>query len=491
MFLIPVGHDQYTMRRRPVVCFVIMGLNALTFLMCLGHNEEQWVSQLDRRAAQVESFLAGHPYLRVPQDLQPLPAPFLKELEQIRMEAEQTAEAPRGAALGSEQAKLDQLASDLLETYYEDPGQRLGFNPRAPSALTVVTHLFLHADIFHLLGNMLFLWVVGRLLEDVYGRILFPLLYFLSGVSAALLHMVKSGADSGTLIGASGAIAGLMGAFLVRCYNRRIRFLFVTILFIKFIRAGFSVPAYLVLPFWFLSQALLMNLDGDSSGIAYAAHVAGFMIGAAAAMLIKALGIEERFIDPAIERKVAPDRPSAVDRAAELRLDGNLTLARRRIEELLRRAPGDLHALGELYQIELASRQKAAAGKIAVRLLSAYIENGENELAETLVKSVSREIRNEIPAEFFALAKRRMVAAGSPEEARAAEPTPPSDMSATSEDIMQLYRDAERLRADGRFDQARDLYGRALAHPACNDSWREAIDRALNEMGHGRTPGLY
>jgi len=139
--------------------------------------------------------------------------------------------------------------------------------------LTPVTSMFMHGGWLHLIGNMLFLWIYGNNIEDYFGPVKFLLFYILSGLAAVALYTLFSPSSEVPLVGASGAIAGVMGAYMVLHARARITVL-VIFFFIQFI----TLPAKVVLGIWFAYQ-LLMSLMGGGGGVAWMAHVGGFIFG--------------------------------------------------------------------------------------------------------------------------------------------------------------------------------------------------------------------
>ncbi|MCC2632060.1 MAG: Rhomboid family protein [Patescibacteria group bacterium] len=154
---------------------------------------------------------------------------------------------------------------------------------------TLFTSQFLHGGFFHLLTNMLFLWVFGDNVEERLGWLYLPF-YLLAGVSGALLHYLLDPNGSIPLIGASGAIAGVLGAYALLYPHHRVKTLIILIFFITFV----TLPAWLLLLYWFALQ-VFSGLSSISSaetggGTAYLAHVGGFIFGAVVALFIKATG---------------------------------------------------------------------------------------------------------------------------------------------------------------------------------------------------------
>ena len=144
---------------------------------------------------------------------------------------------------------------------------------------SVLVSMFLHAGWIHLIGNMLFLWIFGNNVEDQMGRFSFLLFYVIAGVVATAAHVLVQVESTVPLVGASGAIAGVMGAYLVWFPWARVR----TIIFLAWIPIWPRIPALLLLAFWFVSQFFI----GNDAGIAWVAHVAGFAFGIVAGIIAR------------------------------------------------------------------------------------------------------------------------------------------------------------------------------------------------------------
>ena len=146
---------------------------------------------------------------------------------------------------------------------------------RAPAVLTLVTSMFLHGGFMHLAGNMLFLWVLGDNVEDAMGHKRFVAFYLVCGIAAALAHATVEPGSRIPMIGASGAISGVIGAYLMLHPKARIKVLISYFLV--------WLPAYVVLGFWigfqFFSAA--MASGGAGGGVAWWAHIGGFIAGVA------------------------------------------------------------------------------------------------------------------------------------------------------------------------------------------------------------------
>jgi len=143
--------------------------------------------------------------------------------------------------------------------------------------LSPVLSMFLHGGWFHLIGNMWFLWVFGNNVEDSMGRRRFAAFYLLSGLAAAAAQTLANPASAIPMVGASGAIGGVMGAYASLYPRARVQMLFI----LGFYVTRVPVPAYLVLGYWFLLQLLggIPSLQAEGGGVAFWAHVGGFASG--------------------------------------------------------------------------------------------------------------------------------------------------------------------------------------------------------------------
>jgi membrane associated rhomboid family serine protease len=148
----------------------------------------------------------------------------------------------------------------------------------SPIYLTLFTAMFMHGSISHIFGNMLFLWVFGDNVEDSMGHLKFIIFYLVCGLAAAATHIASELNSTVPAVGASGAISGVLGAYMVLHPHGHVR----TLIFFFFIRIIY-LPAWLLLGAWFLFQLLpgLQSLGGGrGSGIAFWAHIGGFVAGA-------------------------------------------------------------------------------------------------------------------------------------------------------------------------------------------------------------------
>ena len=174
------------------------------------------------------------------------------------------------------------VPADLLGLI--DPGHRIpiGHNlvcelDGASSPATLLTSMFLHGGWFHILGNMWFLWVFGDNIEEVMGPVRFVGFYVLCGLAAALAQIISDPDSAVPMVGASGAIGGVMGGYALLYPRARVQ----TLVILGFYITTIAVPAFLMLGYWFLLQVLggLPALGSEGGGVAFWAHVGGFLAG--------------------------------------------------------------------------------------------------------------------------------------------------------------------------------------------------------------------
>ncbi|WP_309085520.1 rhomboid family intramembrane serine protease [Chelativorans sp.] len=166
-----------------------------------------------------------------------------------------------------------------------------------PAPLTFVTYSFLHGDILHLGGNMLFLWVFGDNVEDALGHLRYLMFYLACAAAAAFFHGMMVPDSQAPLIGASGSVAGVIGAYLM--LHPRVK-LWV----LAFARIPLRLPAYIVLLLWIGSQFVMFLIDPGNQ-ISFAAHIGGFVTGAVLVILLRRRGV------PLFDRRIVT--PQAVE----------------------------------------------------------------------------------------------------------------------------------------------------------------------------------
>src|SRR5229473_3492385 len=301
--IIPIAHEDQRGRRWPYVTIAIIALNVVVFLFTHSKMEAE-----QRQFAQVQFHIlalsARYPDLQLPPEATDMVEAFKREHARLYLTLEVPHRRPYDdwdAHLLSGtwtdmilQAQLARLTTQLDQFHHNSLAWNYAFHPYHPTAISYISANFLHGGWLHLIFNMWFLWLAGTVLEDAWGRLIYPLFYLLAGAVALLVH---AGVFSGSIVpvlGASGAVAGLMGAFLVRFAKTRIKLLLFLWLGFRPYLHRFSAPAYAVLPVWFVTQLFWALLTGSGGGVAYWAHIGGFAFGVGAALVLRATGIEHK-----------------------------------------------------------------------------------------------------------------------------------------------------------------------------------------------------
>jgi len=365
MFLLPIGLDESRVSRLPWVSISILAVCVVAWLGSLFAADWRGV---ERQYEATVEYWAERPYLAPPPALEERFG-FDAEAQEERAADFQHRTAPPDAT--EEQARLDALAEELVERHDAIPERRYGLVPaRGLAQVGWLTSLFMHGGFFHLLGNMIiFFLVVGPFLEDAWGRPFFLAFYLAGGLVAGAAQALPEWSSEIPIIGASGAISACLGAFALRFAHRRVR-IFYWVFF--FLRGSFLVPAWGYAIFAFLGD--LMGLAGSPDGVAYGAHVGGFVFGLGTAIVLRASGLEARLTP---EGAAQAGRTLAGTRAAEALHHGNRFAARQGFQEVLARTPDDPDALRGLLEIATADLDRAAVTTHLERLVVSRLAAGD------------------------------------------------------------------------------------------------------------------
>jgi membrane associated rhomboid family serine protease len=170
--------------------------------------------------------------------------------------------------------------------------------------LSLVTSMFLHGGWLHIIGNMLFLWVFGDNIEDIMGHVRYLLFYLLAGLAAGLAQVFTNPESTIPLIGASGAVSGLLAAYLVCFPHGRI----LTLVTLGFFITTFMLPAWMMIGYWIVLQVIQgtmsLGIDADTGGVAWFAHIGGFVAGLVLVFLFR----DKHRVAYQREARARPDR---------------------------------------------------------------------------------------------------------------------------------------------------------------------------------------
>ncbi len=363
--LIPYGQEDFELRRLPVVSIAIAGLCLLAF----GLTWPAFEKEMERRATQARqemSGILGELGALVSQKegeefglFRPRWAYYqfdrFTPLEDCFTAMEEAFQDCRQRKIPESDlaplwARLEKIKSSLITDTVLD---RWGLVSARLKPHALFSHMFIHAGYWHLIGNMLFFGLVGMTIEDIWGRGTFLTVYLLSGLAAAFSHILVEGVSEGPMVGASGAIAGLMGAFLVTCPTVRIKMLLIIFLG-GFHARSFPAPAWVFFPFWIFWEIFqgLMSLGAtQGGGVAHWAHIGGFFFGAAAAAALKLSGWDKKLfplyaVQADGRETLVTDqrfnfmRDPGYHRAVEFRVGGEWDRAAAEFRDLAGRFPG-------------------------------------------------------------------------------------------------------------------------------------------------------
>src|ERR1700732_1764609 len=272
--------------------------------------------------------------------------------------------------------EITRLGTQLDQMQSESVLGRYAFYPSRRVPITYISANFLHGGWLHLIFNMWFLWLAGTVLEDAWGRVVYPIFFLVCGAMALAFHAGVFRGSFMPVVGASGAIAGLMGGFLARFPKTKIKLAWLFLF--RFYK--FSVPAYILLPLWLALQVFLGALSGADGGVAYWAHVGGFAFGALGAVLLRVSGIEKT-MDQAIEAKVTWTANAPLVQATEMLGENNADAAVATLQQHVKDKPDSID--GHMMLLKAQERKSDTTGQkeTLANLCRLYLSEGDPDTA--------------------------------------------------------------------------------------------------------------
>jgi membrane associated rhomboid family serine protease len=498
--LIPLRHSQMTARRWPVITFALIALNAIIFLLTNSTIESQ-AEELSKTKFHLLLLAAAHPEVAIPEGAKEFVEKFKqdkpslwKELQSPdrRIEDEYDARIRAFDFMTDIQAEMNTIAASYIKLRDESLTENYAFIPSQRKPITYLTSMFLHGGWLHLIGNMWFLWLAGFVLEDAWGRPVYAALYLIFGIAATQFYAWTNTGSIVPTLGASGAVAGLMGAFLVRFPKLQIEMAWVLWLGLRPRMYRFSMAAYWLLPLWLGSEVLSGTLFGISGGVAHWAHVGGFAGGALIALALKASGVEHK-LNEAVEQQVSLKAEPEIAEATEL-LDANDFDGA--IAKLVPYFEAHLDSIDACMLLEQAYYRKGSLPEyydMAVKSIELYLKSNSSEAAlnafdDFVRANGDREMLS--PATWIALA-------------RAAEASDRFDQALNEYKLLiEAYpEDRQSLQAQlaaakvymKRLNDPRaalKLLEAASASKVPHLDWQPAIDAAIREANSAAGPSL-
>jgi len=353
--LIPIRHENMEARRWPVITIGLIVLNTVIFLITNAALDKE-APELGSTKAHILLLAAAHPELTMSDDERQLVENFKKnnpeEWTHLQSPMHNLVDGWDAKMRMKEdphelQSDMDALAAKYAELATTSIQERYAFTPAHRRAITYLTANFLHGGWLHLIGNMWFLWLAGFVLEDVWGRPLFTVFYLIAGAVALQFYAWTNPNSIIPCVGASGAVAALMGAFLVRFPKMKIEMMWILGFFRTY---RFQASAYWLLPLWVVMEVFYGSLFGKMSGVAHWAHVGGFVFGALGAVALRYSGLETH-VHKKVEKELTWACDPEIKRANQHMEHGQLDEAVAVLQQHLSAKPNSVDAWNSLRQI--------------------------------------------------------------------------------------------------------------------------------------------
>jgi membrane associated rhomboid family serine protease len=488
--LIPLGHENMQGRRWPVITLGIIALNVVIFLGTHGTIDHQ-APELGGVKMHILLLAAIHPELKMPEKTQDFVRtvqtkdPALWEEAQKR-DVEEVWNATIRLRDDPEklQQEMDSLSSRFEELDSVSILSKYAYVPAHPTALTMLTANFLHGGWLHLIGNMWFLWLAGVVLEDTWGRLIYPAFYLIAGMVALQVHGLVNAGSLVPTIGASGAIAGLMGAFLIRFPKTKIEMGWLLIF--RFYR--FTMAAYWLLPMWLFMEVFYGTLFGQMSGVAHWAHIGGFIFGGLIAVGVRKSGLEQ-IVDKGIQEKISWVSDPLLVEAGEQMDKGQLDTAEITLKKLLQENPVSVDAYRMLQNIYWRKSDLPAHGHVLEKIIGLELQakdldgawqtyhdfrqSGREKLAASIWLDLCRQIETQPDQER---------AAGLYEELAQAYPAEKQGL------LAQMAAGRIYLKHLNRPSDALRCYEAAQASSVPHPDWQTTIERGIAEARKATQP---
>lgn len=490
-FVIPVGHESNEVRRLPWITFGIMAV-CLVVHIFLSMEVGAKQNRLEGAAEEMILYYFNHPYLELNPEIKKLmfSAGDEERLEAMLAAYSQMVPRPDRRTIAEEQEKLDQLAGVLLDSLDDFPYRKWGYIPADRSLLALLTYMFVHGGWLHLLGNLLLLYITGPFIEDLWGRPVYAAFYLSMGALSALMYASHYPNFAGPLIGASGAIAGVMGAFLINFYKTKINF-FYWIGF--FFRGTFEAPAFVMFPLWvlleFFNASVVDSIQAEGSGgggVAHWAHVWGFVFGVLVAVGMKYLKIEEKYIHPKIEAKIQ-EGEGAVDvviTAMHKKNMGRIDETYDLLLEEARKNPMRKDVVDALWDVGVEMGNGEEAGQFFVKLIENEVRHDQLDVALKRFTDLKSKLPHVSinPTYKFAILK-HMTGRGEIEEAKKLATELLEEVDSNSSSVMlQNFAEIAKNLSPSLTKRTIEL---CLNHPEIPEDQKEILKNELSDLEEG------
>jgi membrane associated rhomboid family serine protease len=490
--MIPIRHENMTARRWPVVTLSLIAINLVVFLFTISAIDSD-APQLGETKLHIVILAATHPELKMLPESQHLvegykqshpeawarfQSPFRDIIDAYDAKIKMT-ENP-----SSLQSEMDSLNAEYVKLSKTSIVEQYTFVPANPTAISYLTANFLHGGWMHIIGNMWFLWLAGFVLEDVWGRWVYAAFYLIAGAAALQFYAWSNPGSITPTLGASGAVAALMGAFLVRFPKMKIEMAWL----LGFKLYRFKAAAYWLLPMWLLTE-IFYGSFGNTGGVAHWAHVGGFLFGALAAVAIQYSGIEQK-TNKAVEEKIGWTADPEIEKANDMMEHGQLPEAITLLTSMVAAKPNSLDGWNLLRQIYFRQNNTKSYLEATIKTCGLRLKAHEVEAAF------------QDYAEFVDAGGGKMPAATWLEICKGAEEKLEFERAFTEYQQLALSYPAERqaltaqlsaarlcLKKLNRSQDALALYQAAAASPIPHLDWEQHIQSGIKEAKAAMSSG--
>jgi len=402
--LIPIRHENMSARRWPVVTLALIAINIIVFLATHDTLTRQ-APELGKVKVHILILAATHPELTLTPEAQQLVNGFKdhnpNEWAKVQDPNHRIIDAwDAQIRLVDEPYQLQQTMDSLTDQYAKlsttSLAEQYAFVPAHPTAISYLTANFLHGGWLHLIGNMWFLWLAGFVLEDAWGRWMYSAFYLVAGAAALQFHAWANAGSGVPTLGASGAVAALMGAFLVSFPRMKIEMMWI----FMFRRYSFKAPAYTLLPLWLLMEVLYGTVFGRASGTAHWAHVGGFLFGAIVACGLRYSGLERK-MNQAIEEQVSWQNDPEIVQASDMVQAGQLDEALPILKDYLAKKPDSVDACSLLREIHWRKTDIPLYLAYTVRLCGLHLTSRQPQAAWQDYEEFLQQGGDKLPAQTW------------------------------------------------------------------------------------------
>jgi len=392
------------MVKYPVATIALIGATTLISLMGIS-KEKEWMAPRQpqgelHQAAKSLADIALDPAIALPEALQQsihqesrqviFPQPTTEALWTKVGPYVQRAELPIQQRWRNAQSDFEKVVERLSDLGIPSDSflQRFGFDPSRGIFPGLLTHLFLHAGYLHLAFNMLFLWIAGGGLEERWGPWFFLISYFAGGIVAAGAQLLYQDTSGIGMVGASGAIAAMMGAFLVRHFRMPLKIFYLIFAGLAIRSGTFQAPAWTVLILWLAEQLFwaVISAHNPSTRVGYGAHIGGFFFGTLIAYSISRNRLASTWEEEATQLKAGLDL--RLKDAEALHESRDYDKARLVYASILNDYPAEVRALTGILAIERLYRSEKQIPPLVARTLSAMLKNKQTQDAKSLLQEV-------------------------------------------------------------------------------------------------------